>query len=386
MQNAGKVEDVFDKLLALRGRIAANAGFSSYRDFMFRELNRFDYGPEDCFAFHDAVEKHMVPLAARLADEKRGSLGLDTLRPWDLAVDPLNRQPLRPFKDIAEFMCKTETVFGLIDPDLAALFRYMREGRLLDLENRKAKAPGGYQYTLPESRVSFIFMNAVGTADDVRTLVHEGGHALHSFLAREEPVVEYWAGDYNIMQTEFAEVASQTMEFLALAHVQPFYPNHEDLNRFYRGQLEDTIIALRWIATIDAFQHWIYTSPGHSREERQEAWARIFSRFQPEVDWSGLEEMLASCWYCQLHLFEVPFYYIEYGISLLGALQIWLNSKKNYRETVERYKYALSLGGSRPLPELFEAAGAEFPLGPNCDRIVAAAAKTLEEELEKNPL
>jgi oligoendopeptidase F len=281
-------------------------------------------------------------------------LGLDALRPWDLAVDPANKPPLRPFDKVETLVTDTQEIFSQLDDKMAEDFRLMRETRLLDLDNRKGKAPGGYQSTLSECRLPFIFMNAVGMQRDVETLLHEAGHAFHALAMREEDLCAY-----RDAPIEFCEVASMSMELLGNEFIEKFY-QPGDARRARRDHLEGIVEIFPWIATVDAFQHWIYSHPGHSRAERQKAWVELMERFGGEVDWTGYEEARTNLWHRQLHIFIHPFYYIEYGIAQLGALQVWANSKKNKARALEQYHHALSLGGSRPLPELFEAAGCRF--------------------------
>ena len=377
LQDKETLEDLFDRLRDVRLQITANAGFASYRDYTFRRRERFDYGPEDCFRFHEAVEAHFVPLVERLARERQVLLGVEALRPWDTEVDPLGRPPLRPFDQTSELLDRSEAVFRRVDPELGEHFQFMREESLLDLESRKGKAPGGYQSDLSERRWPFIFMNAVGLDRDVRTLLHEGGHAFNTIAAREEPLAEY-----RDPPLEFAEVASMGMELLSAAHLDAFYQDPEDRRRAYRERLEGIVRIFPWIATVDAFQHWLYTNPAHTREQRREAWIRTLQRFHRDVDWSGHEEARAYRWHSQLHIFLVPFYYIEYGIAQLGALQVWLRSRSDYRDAVARYRAALALGGTRPLPELFTAAGARFAFD---GATVGPLAEALAAELEKTP-
>ncbi|HXF83330.1 MAG TPA: M3 family oligoendopeptidase, partial [bacterium] len=355
LQDREAIDDLYDRLIVLRDRIARNAGFATYRDYIFKRRRRFDYTPEDCLQFHEGVEQAVLPLVTRIYEARRQRMGLATLRPWDTLVDPLGRPALRPFTTVDELLAGCEEIFRRVDPALGAQFRFMREERLLDLESRKGKAPGGYQSTLHERRWPFIFMNAVGRDDDVRTLLHEGGHAFHQLASREDPLIFYRTTPY-----EFAEVASMGMELLAAPHLDVFYREEGAFRRAYRNALEDAVLLLPWIATIDAFQHWVYTHIGHSRDERRRAWVEIYRRFQPALDWSGYADAEGWLWHRQLHLFTSPFYYIEYGIAQTGALQIWLQSRRDYRAAVERYWQALRLGGSRPLPHLFAAAGATF--------------------------
>lgn len=371
---AGALEDLYDELLSVRGQIARNAGFADYRAYVFRARGRFDYTPRDCERFHDAVAAHILPIVRRLNGARAQRMGLGELRPWDLAVDPDALPPLRPFADTAAFVDRTARVFDRVDPALGMQFRFLTEHDLLDLESRKGKGPGGYMSAMPERRLPFIFMNAVGVSGDVRTLLHEGGHAFHTIACREDPLIAY-----RRSPLEFSEVASMGMELLALPHLDVFYPDAAARARARVEFLEDIVRILPWIATIDAFQHWIYTHEGHSRDARRAAWLTIFRRFQPGIDWRGYEAAEAARWHAQLHLFTHPFYYIEYGIAQLGALQLWLASRRSYPETVAAYRKALAHGGSRTLPELFAAAGLRFDFGAET---VAPLARTLDESLQ----
>jgi oligoendopeptidase F len=354
MQEQEKYEDIFDQLINLRGQIAGNAGFANYRDHAFQAKCRFDYTSADCVAFHQAVETEVMPLVKELHAARRRKLQLPVLRPWDLSVDPAGQTPLHPFDNVEDMVAKTQAIFDRLDPKLAHGFSTMRELRLLDLDNRKGKAPGGYQSTLAEARLPFIFMNAVGVQRDVETILHEAGHAFHALATRAEDLYAYRSAPI-----EFCEVASMSMELLGNEHLDQFY-SPADANRARRDHLEGIIKILPWIATIDAFQHWIYTHPGHSRAERVTAWLDLMDRFGGEVDWSGWEDARARLWHRQLHVFLYPFYYIEYGIAQLGALQVWANSHQDRCAALESYQRSLALGGSRPLPELFAVAGCRF--------------------------
>lgn len=355
------LDELYDRVIALRARIAENAGFDNYRDYMFRKLARFDYTPEDCFQYHDAVEKHIVPLVRQIDAERKEKLGVDPLRPWDLVVDPEGQPPLRPFKNATEFVERSEKVFEKTDRDFARDFRRMAELKLLDLESRKGKAPGGYNSELMEARLPFIFMNAVGRDTDLRTLLHESGHAFHVFETRKADMLYLYRGEN--LPTEFAEVASQAMEFMAGEHLEgSFYDSQQNM-RTKREHVIDTLKLLPWVATIDAFQHWVYTHPGHSREDRTDYWLKLRERFGGIESYADYEDMAKYRWQRQLHLYLVPFYYIEYGIAMLGALGVWMNYRKDPKKAVENYKKALRLGGSRPLPELFNTAGVPFKFG-----------------------
>jgi oligoendopeptidase F len=354
LQEAEKIEDQFDELVKLRERMAKNAGFANYIDYAFRSRRRFDYTPADCLRFHEAIEHEVMPVLRGLQGERRKQLKLPALRPWDLAVDPLNRAPLRPFEKVEGMVANTQAIFNRLDPALAGGFQQMQDLRLLDLANRKGKAPGGYQSTLAEARLPFIFMNAVGIQRDVETILHEAGHAFHALAARGEDLYAY-----RDAPIEFCEVASMSMELLGNEFIESFYVPPE-AKRARRDHLEGIAEVFPWIATVDAFQHWIYSHPGHTRAERRAAWEHLMDRFGGDVDWSGHERARGYMWHRQLHIFLHPFYYVEYGIAQLGALQVWANSKRDKVKALADYKRGLALGGSKPLPELFTAAGCRF--------------------------
>ena len=351
---------IFDEMYELRQRVAANAGFDNFRDFTHREKNRFNYWPDDCLRFHEAVEAAFLPAVRRVTDRRRGRLGVTRLRPWDMLVDPLGRPPLKPFHDINAFIRKAEGVLANVDPDFGAYFRRMADGRLLNLENRKGKAPGAYSQSLAFSKVPLIFMNAVGIDHDVRTLLHESGHALHSFEASRQPLVfQRHPG------SEMAEVASISMELLGAPFIDVEhggYYTKDDAQRSHADLLEAILMFLPHCASVDAFQHWIYLNPdGRDGSARDRKWLEVRHRFEGEtVDWSGLDAERVARWYQQPHFFSSPFYYIEYGIAQLGALQIWRNSLRDGREAVARYRAALALGATRSLPDLLQTAGARL--------------------------
>jgi oligoendopeptidase F len=374
LQEADKFDDILDGQIKLRQLIAKNAGFGNYRDYAFRRLGRFDYTPDDCTQFHDATEKHVMPVVRELQAQRREHLKLEKLRPWDLAVDPLSRRPLKPFAQVGEMVARTQKIFNRLEGGLADGFRQMGDLKLLDLDNRKGKAPGGYQSTLSESRLPFIFMNAVGLQRDVETILHEAGHAFHALATRDEDLYAYRSAPI-----EFCEVASMSMELLGNEFIEEFY-SAADAKRARRVHLEGVVGGFPWIATVDAFQHWIYTHPNHTRDERRKAWLNLMDRFGGDVDWSGFETARANLWHRQLHIFLHPFYYIEYGIAQLGALQVWANSKRDKAKALDDYKKSLALGGSRPLPELFQAAGCKFEFS---ERTIQPLAKMLREELAK---
>ena len=360
VEQRDKLAGIFDRMYDLRRQVARNAGFANFRDYTHREKNRFDYTPDDCLRFHEAVELSVQPAVRRIMDRRRRELGVERLRPWDLQVDPLNRRPLKPFSNADAHVRLAEGVLENVDPDFARYLRSMAEANLLDLENRKGKAPGGYCQTLPFRKMPLIFMNAVGIDDDVRTLLHEAGHAFHSFEASRLPLIfQRHPG------SEMAEVASMSMELLASPFIDQGhggYYTEDEAKRSRRYLLEDIVIFFTHCASVDAFQQWMYTTPdGRDADARDRKWLELRRRFEGDsVDWSGLDSLRVARWYYQPHFFEVPFYYIEYGIAQLGALQVWRNSLADRTDAVQRYRGALALGATRPLPELFEAAGARL--------------------------
>jgi oligoendopeptidase F len=366
LQDKVELNELFASLLKKRNQVAINAGFETYTDFRFIELGRFDYSKEDCYQFHEAVKLHVMPLVNQLYEIKKKKLGLDTLRLWDIEAEPAGIQPLRPFKTGDELTEKTIACFDEMStgPGGKSFFgdclRKMKTLGHLDLESRKGKAPGGYNCPLAESGAPFIFMNAAGQLDDVTTMVHEGGHAIHSFLSHNLEL-----NGFKEYPMEIAEVASMAMELFSMNHWQVFFSTKEELTRAKEQQLERVITLFPWIATIDKFQHWIYSNPEHSEEERNNKWFAILEEFSsPVIDFTGLDEYRRYAWQRQLHLYEVPFYYIEYGIAQLGAIGLWQQYKESSGMAINNYINALSLGGTQTLPELFKAAGLQFDLSP----------------------
>ncbi len=351
---------IFDRMYDLRQQVARNAGLANFRDYAHREKNRFDYTPEDCERFHEAVETAVVPALVRIMDRRRRKMGLETLRPWDLTSDSAGRPALQPFADIPTFIERTGGVFEHVDPDFHAYYERMADARLLDLDNRKGKAPGGYCQTLAFRKMPLIFMNAVGLDEDVRTLLHESGHAFHSFEASRLPLLfQRFPG------SEMAEVASMSMELLAAPYLDKGhggYYSEADARRSRTDLLEGIILFFPHCASVDAFQQWMYLEPaGRDADARDAKWLELRRRFEgPSVDWSGLDAQRIARWYQQPHFFASPFYYIEYGIAQLGALQVWRNSLKDGPQAVRDYREALALGATRSLPELLRAAGARL--------------------------
>nr|WP_045465857.1 M3 family oligoendopeptidase [Sporocytophaga myxococcoides] len=356
LKDKDNLDDLLDKLIQLRNEVALNADFSNFRDYMFRSMGRFDYSAEDCYAFHKAVKSEVVPLLNEFAKERKQALGLDQLKPWDSNINYLGTGPLKPFETGEELEEKTIKCFTQIDPYLGECISSMKQMGHLDLVSRKGKAPGGYNYPLDETGVPFIFMNATSSLRDLVTMVHEGGHALHSFLTKDLPL-----NTFKQVPSEVAELASMSMELISMEYWDIFFPNTEDLIRAKREHLESIISTLPWVATIDKFQHWMYLNPEHTAEQRKDAWKSIVTEFSNSItDWTGLEESLEYLWQKQLHIFEVPFYYIEYGMAQLGAIAVWKNYKENPEMGYKAYKEALKLGYTKPIGAIYEAAGIKF--------------------------
>ena len=356
LQDKQAMHDLFTSLIQKRHQLALNAGFQNYRDYKFVELGRFDYNKEDCYQFHEAIKLHVLPIIDKIYERKKNKLGLTTLKPWDTEAEPNGTKPLRPFTDGKDLYNKSVSCFEQIDPFFADCLKKMDALKHFDLESRQGKAPGGYNCPLAESGAPFIFMNAAGQMGDVTTMVHEVGHAIHSFLAHPLPL-----SGFKEYPMEIAEVASMSMELFTMNHWQAFFDNEEDLKRAQEHQLERTITIFPWIAIIDKFQHWVYENPNHTIEERTQEWTKITKEFSTNsIDYSGLDVYRAIGWQRQLHLFEVPFYYIEYGIAQLGAIGMWMQYQKNPSLALENYMNALSLGGTRTLPDLYKTAGISF--------------------------
>ncbi len=382
LKDRGPLSALWEQLLTLRQRIAANAGKPDYRAFRWQQMGRFDYTPADCRAFHKAIEEVVVPAAAAVLEKRRQRLGVDRLRPWDLDVDPLARPPLRPFRNVEELKAKSEAIFQHVDPQLGAYYHTMREENLLDLENRKGKAPGGYCTAFPVSRRPFIFMNAVGVHDDVQTMLHESGHAFHVFESQALPYIHQ-----RDVPMEFAEVASMSMELLASPYLA------RDFGGFYTPQeaarariehLERSLLFWPYMAVVDAFQHWVYEHPEEAADPAacDRIWGGLWDRFMPVTDWRGLEDVKVSGWMRKLHIFQLPFYYVEYGLAQLGAVQVWGNALEDQAAAVAAYRKALALGGTVTLPELYAAAGAKFAMDAATLRRAVDLMMRVIEELE----
>jgi len=363
-----ELETLFDELLTLRHQIAKNAGFDDYRDYKFAALGRFDYNADDCLEMHQTIQTQIIPLVDKIKSAKAERLGLDILRPWDSAVDGTDNEPLKPFDTEDELIERSIECLSQTDQYFADCLSTMVDMKRLDLSARKGKAPGGYNMSLPETGVPFIFMNANGQVRNVKTMTHEAGHAVHSFLSND---LEFYG--QKVLTSEIAELAAMSMELFTLENWKgTFFKSQEEMDRAKRYQLKNILELLPWIATIDAFQHWLYTNPGHSRDEREEAWIEVHQRFlHNHIDMEGTGDYEAMVWLKQLHLFQVPFYYIEYGMAQLGAVAMWRNFLQNPESTIEDYKKALTLGYKVSIKEVYKTAGIRFDFSESYIRELA---------------
>lgn len=355
-----KLDQLFTDLAAVRHQVALNCGFGNFRDYSFASMGRFDYTKEDCFNFHNAIADFAVPVMDELYAQRKASLKKDALRPWDKEVDPEGKPPLKPFHGGADLIEKSLRAFARLNPDWENSIALMKSMGHFDLDSRKNKAPGGYNYSMPISGAPFIFMNAADTHQDVVTMVHEAGHAFHSFHMNGLPLYQM-----KNPPSEVCELASMSMELITMDAWDEFYPDADDLRRAKRDQLERVISGLPWIACVDQFQHWLYEHPEHSVAQREEAWRKINGRFESKlIDWTGFENVRGFSWQKQLHIFEVPFYYIEYGMAQLGAVALWREYRNNPAKAIQNYESALKLGYSRTIGEIFTAAGIRFDFSP----------------------
>jgi len=367
---------LFDELIKLRHQVALNAGFENYRDYMFQSLGRFDYTPQDCYDFANAIEKEIVPILKEQAEKRSEALGLATLKPWDLEVSISGKPALKPFNNGEELIDKSIACFNAIDEKLGVKLATMKANNLFDVESRKGKAPGGYNYPLAETGAPFIFMNSANSLRDLTTMVHEGGHAIHTFFTANLEL-----NDFKHCPSEVAELASMSMELISMDSWDVYFDNEEDLIRAKKEQLADVLKTLPWVAVIDQYQHWIYTNPEHTAADREETFKQIYNRFGAGfADWTDLEQQFGNVWQKQLHLFEVPFYYIEYAIAQLGAIAVWKNYKENPTKALDQYLAALSLGYTKPMNEIYETAGIKFDFSAD---YVSELAQFVKDELEK---
>ena len=375
LQDEKVLDELFDELIALRQKIAKNADFDNYRDYMFAAMGRFDYTPKDCFNFHDAIAQEIVPIINSFEQTRKDKLGNVSYKPWDTAVDVDGLPPLKPFDGGTELTDLTIENFNRLRPYFGECLSTMKAMNHLDLESKNGKAPGGFMYPLYEIGVPFIYMNAVGSQRDLVTMVHEGGHAVHSFLSRDLSLTEF-----KSTPSEVAELASMAMELLSMDHWDVFYTDAADLKRAKLEQLEKALETLPWVASIDKFQHWIYTTE-HTAQQRKEKWLSISNELGNQIiDWEGNENVHANLWQKQLHLYEVPFYYIEYGMAQLGAIAMWRSYKKLGEQGLDNYMNALKLGYTKTIGEIYETAGIKFDFSAN---YVKELADFIKVELKK---
>lgn len=376
LKESKALDDLFLRLLAKRQRMAKNAGFENFRDYIFNKMGRFDYQVKDCYEFHESVLSEVVPLVDKIQKSRKEKLGLDVLKPWDLDVDENLKPAIRPFQSARELVEKTIHCFNKVKPEYARFINKMDKECYLDLDSRKGKAPGGFNYPLHESNIPFIFMNATGNQRDVETMVHEGGHAIHSFLSKDLELIQF-----KDTPSEIAELASMSMELISMEHWESFFENSADLKRAKLGQLLGTIQILPWVAMVDKFQHLLYLEPNLTPAGMAEKWRKVSGEYAGSiVDWSGLENILNHLWQKQLHIFEVPFYYIEYGFAQLGAIAIWRNYKLNPAKALDNYENALKLGYTRSIPEVYQKAGIQFNFSKN---YIKELMSFVQAEIEK---
>ena len=375
LEDEEKLDNLYDELIILRQKIAKNAGYNNYRDYMFSAMGRFDYKPEDCFDFHNAISKKIVPIITSFEEKRKKELNYVNYRPWDTAVDVDGLKPLKPFNGGNELTDLTIKCFSKLRPYFGNCISIMKEMKHLDLESKEGKAPGGFMYPLHEIGVPFIYMNSVGSQRDLVTMIHEGGHAIHSFLCRNLELTEF-----KSTPSEVAELASMAMELLSMDYWDTFYKNENELKRAKLEQLEKALGTLPWVAAIDKFQHWVYTNK-HTSKERKEKWLEIDSELGNQViNWDGQVSAQKIMWQRQLHLYEVPFYYIEYGMAQLGAIAVWRSYKKNGEEAIENYINALKLGYTKSIGEIYKTAGIKFDFS---EEYVNELALFIKEELKK---
>ena len=381
MVDSERISEIMDDLVRIRHAIAINSGFENYVEYAFRSMERFDYSPKDCLAFHQAVEIHCMPVIHSINEERRSGFGYDELMPWDVneksgdSPDIFGRPPLRPFEKVEDLVSITSKVFHSLSPELGGMFDRLVDGEVLDLDSRKGKAPGGYQYNLEKTGLPFIFMNASGQQGDVETMIHEAGHAFHTMYCSHHELIQ--ERNYPI---EFAEVASMSMELLTQPYWDEFYHSKETTDRARKMHLEAIIGLLAWICRIDAFQHWMYSNPSHTREERSTAWLNLREKYGPKTNWNGFEDDESLFWQTQGHLFGAPFYYIEYGIAQLGALQLWMTQLDDPDKALEDYANAMKLGNTRTLPHLFESADIKLSFDKeHVGNLISSVKKSLSE-------
>lgn len=356
LKKADEIDDLMNRLIKIRHQKALNSGFNNFRDYAFRKYERFSYTPEDCFELHDSILEYVVPLKVEIEKKHKLALNVDVYRPWDAYASTEDENSLRPFDNIEELIDGTIRIFKKIDKEFAAHIGEIKSHGFLDIESRKGKSSGLFCKNLPISRLSYIFMNTTGTQQDLISLIHECGHAIHNMLSGNLELSKY-----KQLNMESAEFAALSMELLTMDKWDEFYKNKNELKHAKRKELEDILKFIPWTIGIDKFQHWMYLNPEHTPRERNAKFAEIAKEFYcPFSDWSSYENELENKWKFQSHIFIAPFFYIEYSISLIAAIQLWKNYKESPKVTLQNYKNALSLGNSKPLAEIYKTAGIKF--------------------------
>ncbi|OOE12766.1 oligoendopeptidase F [Fictibacillus arsenicus] len=351
-----KVQKILDELIQLRVKKAENAGLPSFTDYMFKKYNRFDYTPENCHQLAESIREHVLPLTLQLEKEHKKELDVEVYRPWDVTGVSAGKKPLKPVDSAEELISKSAKVLSELHPSFGSLVHEMNDKGLLDLTSRKGKTQGGFCESLPETGLSFIFMNISNTDNDLIVFMHEMGHGIHDMLKRDQ---EVYANKQIPMES--AELASMSMELITADRWNEFYKTGEEFKRAKKEHLKSAVMLLPYIMVVDQFQHWLYKNPNHSWKERNKKFGEIKERYDATiVQWEGYEDWKEKNWLKILHIFEVPFYFIEYAIAQLGALQLYKQYKDNPEETIEKYIEALKLGSSKSLPEVYEAAGVKF--------------------------
>lgn len=376
LEHADTLQKLMSELIQLRRKKAANANLDNYRDFKFKEYERFDYTPEDCLKLADAVKQHVTPLKEKLQRKHKDEIGVERYRPWDRKAPNPFEKTLTPFSTAEELVHKAAGVFTSLDSGFTDLLNEMNQKNLLDLTARQGKAPGGFCSPLPVTGLSFIFMNAAKTHDDVITLLHEMGHCIHNNLTQHFDLPYY-----KEAPMESAELASMSMELMTMDYWHYYYEDESALIQAKKDHWKSIIDFLPMGVVIDQFQHWMYENPEHTEAERLDMFLALQKKYDADVvDWEGLEEWRKQNWLRILHIFEVPFYFIEYVIAQLGALQLYKNYKTDAAGTLEKYKEALALGASASLPEVYKTAGISFDFSAE---MISSLVQLIEIELEE---
>ncbi|HDR7795358.1 TPA: M3 family oligoendopeptidase [Bacillus luti] len=370
-----ELQNILNQLIEIRHQKAKNIQLENYRDYMFKKYERFDYSAKDCYELAESIRKYVVPLKDKILLEKKDKLQVDTLRPWDVSAVTPDQKVLKPITNENDLIEKSTHIFNKLDVEFSALLNRMYKHNCLDLTSRKGKAAGGFCEYLPASQLSYIFMNLNYTQDDIITFIHETGHSIHNELIKSLKLRQYIE-----IPAETAELASMTMELFSLNYWDTFYTDKKDLKQAKINFFKDVISYLPIMLIVDQFQHWLYENPSHTSEERNEKYLQLQKHYQSSViHIDGYENWIATSWLPVLHIFEVPFYYIEYAIAQLGALQMYKQYKEEPKQALENYKKALSLGSSQSIKEVYDAAGIRFDFsGETIKELMLFVEKELE--------